>query len=215
MVSFPQTSPPKPCAHLSLPPYVPHVPPISIISILSPAQYWVRSTRSLSSSLCNFLQATNIFILITAEFTYVKKMHHFKFSRQKAQHDSEVHRSLDSCGSWVWNLLHVTILTSRIWWWLLNVCEISEALFMWLYHIHLTQQVVSNMSCVGRTDTYLKEQRLEFNRRSVLFHAEGIRFLIRSLRPLLEKFFNMGHGNFSHASSMLRKLGDCRIEALK
>ena len=27
-----------------LPPYVPHVPPISFFSILSPAQYWVRST---------------------------------------------------------------------------------------------------------------------------------------------------------------------------
>ena len=42
--SFPQVSPPKPCAHLSLPPYVPHVPPISIFSILSPTQYWARST---------------------------------------------------------------------------------------------------------------------------------------------------------------------------
>ena len=29
MVSFPQASPPKPCAHLFLPPYVPHDPPIS------------------------------------------------------------------------------------------------------------------------------------------------------------------------------------------
>ena len=35
---------PKPCAHLSLHPYVPHAPPISIFSILSPAQYWVRNT---------------------------------------------------------------------------------------------------------------------------------------------------------------------------
>ena len=42
--SFLQVSPPKPCAHLSLPPYVPHAPPISFFSILSPAQYWVRST---------------------------------------------------------------------------------------------------------------------------------------------------------------------------
>ena len=39
MVSFPQVSPPKPCAHLSLPPYVPHALPISFFSILSPAQY--------------------------------------------------------------------------------------------------------------------------------------------------------------------------------
>ena len=41
---FPQVSPPKPYAHLSLPPYVPHAPPISFFSILSPAQYWVSST---------------------------------------------------------------------------------------------------------------------------------------------------------------------------
>ena len=36
--------PSKPCAHLSLPPYVPHSLPISFFSILSPAQYSVRST---------------------------------------------------------------------------------------------------------------------------------------------------------------------------
>ena len=38
-VSFPQVSPPKPSAHLSLPPYVPHALPISFFAILSPAQY--------------------------------------------------------------------------------------------------------------------------------------------------------------------------------
>ena len=37
-------SPPKPCAHLSLPLYVSHAPPISFFSILSAAQYWVSST---------------------------------------------------------------------------------------------------------------------------------------------------------------------------
>ena len=41
---FPQVSPPKPCIHLSTPPYAPHAPPISFFSILPPAQYWVRST---------------------------------------------------------------------------------------------------------------------------------------------------------------------------
>jgi hypothetical protein len=44
MVSFPQASPPEPCAHLSHPPYAPHAPPISFFSILPPVQYWVRST---------------------------------------------------------------------------------------------------------------------------------------------------------------------------
>ena len=37
MVSFPQVSPPEPCAHLSPPPYAPHAPPISFFSILPPA----------------------------------------------------------------------------------------------------------------------------------------------------------------------------------
>ena len=44
MAFFPQASPPTPCAHLYPPPYVPHALPISFVSILPPAQYWVRST---------------------------------------------------------------------------------------------------------------------------------------------------------------------------
>ena len=38
---FPQ---PKPCTRLSIPPYALHTPPISLFAILSPEQYWVRST---------------------------------------------------------------------------------------------------------------------------------------------------------------------------
>jgi len=44
MASFPQASPPTPCAHHYPPPYVPHALPISLVSILPPAQYWVRTT---------------------------------------------------------------------------------------------------------------------------------------------------------------------------
>ena len=44
MASFPQASPPTPCAHLYPPPHAPHALPISFVSILPPAQYWVRST---------------------------------------------------------------------------------------------------------------------------------------------------------------------------
>ena len=43
MASFPQSSPSTPCAHLYPPPYAPHALPISFVSILPPAQYWVRS----------------------------------------------------------------------------------------------------------------------------------------------------------------------------
>ena len=44
MTSFPQASPPTPCANLYPPPYAAHALPISFVSILPPAQYWVRST---------------------------------------------------------------------------------------------------------------------------------------------------------------------------
>jgi len=35
---------PKPCIHLSSPPYVLHAQPISFFSIWSPEQYWMRNT---------------------------------------------------------------------------------------------------------------------------------------------------------------------------
>jgi hypothetical protein len=44
MVSFPQVFPPTSCAHLYPPPYAPYALPIPFVSILPPAQYWVRST---------------------------------------------------------------------------------------------------------------------------------------------------------------------------
>ena len=47
MASFPQASPPTPCAPLYPPPYGPHALPISFLLILPPAQYWVRSTVQL------------------------------------------------------------------------------------------------------------------------------------------------------------------------
>ena len=43
LVSFPQVYPPKPRTRISLPSAL-RAPPISFFSILSPAQYWVRST---------------------------------------------------------------------------------------------------------------------------------------------------------------------------
>jgi hypothetical protein len=52
MVSFPQSSPPTPCARLYPPPYAPHALPISFVSILPPAQYWVKSTTSPAEYMC-------------------------------------------------------------------------------------------------------------------------------------------------------------------
>jgi hypothetical protein len=44
VVSFPQVFPPKPCTRLSSLPCALHAPRISFFSILSPEQYWVKST---------------------------------------------------------------------------------------------------------------------------------------------------------------------------
>jgi hypothetical protein len=45
VVSFTQVAPLKPCMHLSSPPYVPHVLPISVFLTSSPEWYMVRSTE--------------------------------------------------------------------------------------------------------------------------------------------------------------------------
>ena len=49
MVSFPQVSLPRPCTPPSPNRYAPHAQPISFFSILSPAQYWMRSTGYLAN----------------------------------------------------------------------------------------------------------------------------------------------------------------------
>ena len=48
MVSFPPVSPIRPCTPPSPSLYAPHAQTISFFSILSPAQYWVRSTNHLA-----------------------------------------------------------------------------------------------------------------------------------------------------------------------
>ena len=45
---LPAVSPPRPYTPLSPHPYAPHAQPISFLSILSPAQYWVRITNHLA-----------------------------------------------------------------------------------------------------------------------------------------------------------------------
>ena len=59
MVSFPQVSPPEPCAHLSPPPYAPHAPPISFFLILPPAQN-IRYMQRILSFLTVTVQLINL-----------------------------------------------------------------------------------------------------------------------------------------------------------
>jgi hypothetical protein len=64
---FPQAFPPTPCALLYPPPFAPHALPISFVSILPPAQYWVRST-----DLCHIISETN-FVLFLNTIPNIKK----------------------------------------------------------------------------------------------------------------------------------------------
>ena len=57
MISFPQASPPIPCAPLYPPPYAPHALPISFVSIFTTRTILGKEYRSFSSSLCSFLHS--------------------------------------------------------------------------------------------------------------------------------------------------------------
>ena len=48
MVSLPKVSPPKPCMHLSSPPYVPHALLIPVFLILSPEIYFVSTAHTIT-----------------------------------------------------------------------------------------------------------------------------------------------------------------------
>ena len=70
VVSFPPFSPPRPYTPPSPHPYAPHAQPISFFSILSPAQYWMRSTDHLAPRLYNDMYMN----LITAMDVYPNDM---------------------------------------------------------------------------------------------------------------------------------------------
>jgi len=57
VVSFPQVSPPKPCTHLSPPPYALHAPPISFFLIFITRTILGEVYRLFSSSFCKFLHS--------------------------------------------------------------------------------------------------------------------------------------------------------------
>jgi hypothetical protein len=56
-------------------------------------------------------------------FTY-QYSYQFTCTERKAPATVDVHRSLQHCGSPVWNLLHVTLLVHRSWRWLLEFWKI-------------------------------------------------------------------------------------------
>ena len=54
-------------------------------------------------------------ILITLYFTYVFCVYQFTRTGQKASDRSEAHRSLQNCGSAVWNLLRFNLVAPSMW----------------------------------------------------------------------------------------------------
>jgi len=64
-----------------------------------------------------------------AFFSFIyKNVYQFTYTKQKALHNSKVHRSLQNCVFSLWNLLHVTLLAPRIWRWRLDFWQIGASL---------------------------------------------------------------------------------------
>ena len=72
----------------------------------------------------NILSAIIAVIVVLA----FKHVYQFTGTEYKLPDNSEAHTSLQNCGSSVWNLLHVSSLTSRIWSWLLDFWKICGPL---------------------------------------------------------------------------------------
>jgi hypothetical protein len=82
VVSFLQVSPPKPCIHLSSPPYTVHGPPISFFSILSPERYWVRSA---DHSALHYVTSSTLQTVLSDFLNLVNDIHAIHCSRHKIQ----------------------------------------------------------------------------------------------------------------------------------
>jgi hypothetical protein len=74
MASFPQASPPTSCALLYPSPYAPHAQPISFVSILPPAQYWVRGTEDLPATFSKYLISFDFIaiVIICEKFIFLR-----------------------------------------------------------------------------------------------------------------------------------------------
>jgi hypothetical protein len=64
-----------------------------------------------------------------------KNVYQLTCTEQKAPDVSEVHRSFQNCLSWVWNFPYVTLLAPRIWWWLLDFCNVLPCIKIYLKEI--------------------------------------------------------------------------------
>ena len=74
VASFPQVSPPKPCMHVSFPPYIPHAPPILLFLIFHLSNIWwaVRIIKLLlkhSSPFPFYLVLPRLLILLSSLFS--------------------------------------------------------------------------------------------------------------------------------------------------
>jgi hypothetical protein len=63
-------------------------------------------------------------VTIIVVLLFTKKMCISPHAPSKKRQITEVHISLQICGSSVWNLLHVTLVAPRIWRWLLDFRKI-------------------------------------------------------------------------------------------
>jgi len=69
------------------------------------------------------------------------------------------HKSLQNCGSSVWNLLRITILTHKILKWLLDfwkICQPVSCTFHTLYLCRVGEKSLYNTQCVSHTDITTK-----------------------------------------------------------
>jgi hypothetical protein len=91
--------------------------------------------------------APNIFsIIISDVFLTYKNVYQFLSTEQKAAANSEVHRSVQNCGSSVWNLIRVTLLAPKIqvaYTFLENL--LTPGLRYCILDIHFTILIISKM----------------------------------------------------------------------
>jgi len=80
-------------------------------------------------------------VTIIAVLLLTKKLCVSPHAPSKKRQITEVHISLQNCGSLVWNLLHVTFVAPRIWRWILDFRKIYGPLM----YTSLNWSFISNL----------------------------------------------------------------------